>query len=98
MTSIIKKLNAAHLARVQSDVKFQNLLEDIKEHQERDSQKLISLNETERQKILDKSKAEKEAREEEMDDDEDNPKDEDLFLTESTRVLSDWIQLAGRSN
>lgn len=97
MTSIIKKLNATHLARVHSDVKFQNLLEEIKEHQERDSKKLISLNEAERQKLRDEAKAKKEAKDEETDE-EDNKKDEDLFLTESTRVLSDWIQLAGRSN
>jgi len=97
MTSIIKTLNASHLARVQSDVKFQNLLAEIKAHKERDSQKLISLNEAERLKLRDEAKAKKEAREEETDDKDDN-KEEDLFLTESTRVLGDWIQLAGRSN
>jgi len=97
MTSIIKTLNASHLARVQSDVKFQNLLAEIKAHKKRDSQKLISLNEAERLKLRDEAKAKKEAREEETDDKDDN-KEEDLFLTESTRVLGDWIQLAGRSN
>ena len=95
MSSIIKKLNASHLARVQSDIKFQNLLEDIRKHKERDNQELISLNESVRQKMLDDAKAKKEAREDEADEDE---KDEDLFLTESARVLSDWIQLAERSN
>lgn len=95
MSSIIKKLNASHLARVQSDIQFQNLLEDIREHKERDKQELISLKESIRQKMLDDTKAKKEARKEQNDEDE---KDEDLFLTESARVLSDWIQLAGRSN
>ena len=95
MSSIIKKLNASHLARVQSDAKFQNLLEDIREHDERDKQELISLKESVRQKMLDDSKAKREARKEQADEEN---KEEDLFLTESTRVLSDWIRLAGRSN
>ncbi|MEJ2543225.1 MAG: carboxy terminal-processing peptidase [Calditrichaceae bacterium] len=94
LTSIIKKLNNEHIARVHSDVKFQNLLEDIKEHQERDLHKLISLNEAERKKIRDEAKAKRESREEESDEDE----KEDLFLTESTKVLSDWIRLAKRHN
>lgn len=91
---LIEKLNGLHLGRIQSDIKFQNLLEDIQEHKERDRQKLISLKESVRQKIRDEAKAKKEARKELEKEDE----EEDLFLVESARVLSDWIRLAERSH
>jgi carboxyl-terminal processing protease len=96
---VIRKLNEMHKARVQSDVKFRNLLEEIKEHEERDDKELISLNESVRKKIRDEAKARKEVRQERLaDNNEDKKEDEDLFMVESARILGDWIRLGVKNN
>lgn len=95
---VIHKLNQMHQARVQSDIKFQNLLAEIKEHEERDQKDLISLQESVRKKIREESKTRKEAREELEEQDGENNDDEDLFLVESAHILNDWIRLSENSN
>ena len=94
LVPVIKKLNALHAARVHSDVQFQNLIEDIKEYEQRDEKKLISLNESVRKKLMDEAKTKQEARKHNVKDDE----NEDLFMAESARVLSDWINMEGKNN
>ena len=92
----IPVLQARHQARVQDDPQFNKLLQDIAEHERRKNEKLISLNYEQRKKQWEEAQRSKPSSDDEMDEDEAfiHEKDDDIFLVESTRILSDWVVLA----
>jgi len=92
----LNTIRMRHLSRIQGDTEFSNLLEDIDEHEKRENEKLISLNEAKRKKARDEAEAKRAARKEEFKKENgEDAEEEDLFLVESARILSDWITISG---
>jgi len=103
--SLIKTLSEMHRDRVQEDLDFNNLLDDIRSYQEQQDRRYLSLNLKERRGSQDEARerrlsqenvrraARGEAALEELDDESEPTGDPDILLTESTRILADFASL-----
>jgi carboxyl-terminal processing protease len=95
-----------HLARLDSDPELQQLLEEISEWEDAQGRTTVSLNEAVRRAEMEEGEARRQARFARSrpshdvingpdhsldDDDEEEASDRDLFLIESSRILSDLI-------
>jgi len=87
----IPRIKVRHQARVEKDPRFRVVMEEIREIEKVQNDKLISLNEEKRKKERDEAEARKTMREKISKPD----KDFDLYLDESANVLSDLISISG---
>jgi carboxyl-terminal processing protease len=87
---VIPDLNTRKNIRVSEDPKFGELNQSLEEFEKNRNRKTISLNKVEREK----EREEAEKKKKEKKDKEDN--DDDLLITESARILSDYIRISDK--
>ncbi len=88
LTNVIPVLEKNYKERIKNNPEFKYIYEDIDKYNKTKNQKFFSLNEKERKKERDENDKIKEIRKVER---ENFKKDEDPFLSESKRILSDFI-------
>jgi len=84
---VIPQMEMRHNLRISEDPQFALLLESMEEFEKNKNKTEISLN-------FERRKKEREEAEQKKKDNEEKTKDEDLLLTESAHVLSDYIRLS----
>lgn len=108
LSGLVDRARERHLARLETDPDLQQLLEEIAEWEAAQGRTSVSLNEAARRAEMDENESRRQARfarnrsmheavngpDLSLDDDaDDDGRDQDLFLTESARILSDLIEL-----
>lgn len=90
---LTKQLRDRHAARVSTNLRFRQLIDNFNYNQKKREQTRLSLNEEVRRQLRKEAEARKEAQKKEREANGIAEKDGDLYLTEAAFILDDFIRL-----